>query len=105
MKKPGARPGFLGGREAYFLLSGTQVVVLLSYLNPGALLRLSLVAFMTKYILFLSFMVAWTAVNGTATSFSPAPRKPPTPTIKALPCPPGERRTSIRGRILWFAAP
>src|SRR6202161_4905862 len=100
MKKPGARPGFLGGREAYFLLSGTQVVVLLSYLKPGALLRLSLVAFMTKYILLLSFMVAWTAVNGTATSFSPAPRKPPTPTISVLIWPDLSTSTSMISPIL-----
>ena len=59
-------------------LSGTQVVVSLSYLNPGAAFRLSLVVFMTRYI-FLSFMVGCTASNATSTSFSPAPRKPPTP--------------------------
>jgi hypothetical protein len=35
---------------------------------------------MTKYHLLLFLLVTWTALKGTATSFSPIPRKPPTPT-------------------------
>ena len=44
---------------------------------------------------FLSFMVGCTASNGTATSFSPAPRKPPTPTISATIFPVLSTRTSL----------
>src|SRR5207237_469064 len=64
-------------------LSGIQAIALRSYLNPGALLRASFVVFMTAHHLLLSLVLKETAVNGTATSFSPMPRKPPAPTIRA----------------------
>ena len=51
-KEPGSRPGSFYNCLLHCLLccllSGTQVVELLSYLNPDALFRLSLVAFITK---------------------------------------------------------
>src|ERR1019366_1546349 len=75
-------------RRRYFeAASGTQEVFSLSYLNPGADLR-------------ASFMVSLTAENGTATSFSPAPRNPPTPTIRAVVRPSGETSTSMISPIL-----
>src|SRR5947207_1333870 len=68
--------------------SGIQVMALRSYLKPLAALSESLVAFITKYHLLLSLVVTCTALKGTATSFSPMPRKPPTPMIRALILPP-----------------
>ena len=65
---------FAEDETARYLFSGTQVVVSLLYVKPGALLRPSLVAFMTRYHLSLFSVVTCTAANGTATSFSPAPR-------------------------------
>jgi hypothetical protein len=65
------------------LLSGTQVVLSLSYLKPGASLSASLVVSSVRYAL-LSFVVALIELNFTATSFSPAPRKPPTAMIAVL---------------------
>ena len=63
----------------YLDLSDTQAVLSLSYLKPGADFKASFVVSMVRYVL-LFFVVCLTALNGTATSFSPAPRKPPTPT-------------------------
>jgi hypothetical protein len=54
-------PGsFRHSRQVFtgYLVSGTQLVVVRSYLKPGALLRLSLVVFMTRSILLL-LGVAW----------------------------------------------
>ena len=50
---------------------------------------------------FLSFMVGCTVSNGTATSFSPAPRKPPTPAIGATTFPDLSTKTSLMSRILF----
>src|ERR1700716_4357677 len=80
--------------------SGIQVIALRSYLNPFAVFNASLVEFMTRYHLLLSLVVAWTALNGTATSFSPIPRKPPTPTISASALPWRSIRTSMISPIL-----
>src|SRR6266436_3516573 len=80
--------------------SGIQVIALRSYLNPFALFSASLVEFITRYHLLLSLVVAWTALNGTATSFSPIPRKPPTPTISVVALPWRSTRTSMISPIL-----
>src|SRR5262249_3274542 len=64
------------------VLSGVQTIAVRSYLYPGAFFSASLVVFMTRYHLLLLLVVAWIAFCGTATYFSPAPRKPPAPTIK-----------------------
>src|SRR5262245_13898369 len=81
------RPATLRARLAGALLlydfSGTHWVLPRSYLYPGAPFKASLVVFMTRYHLSF-FFVPLTAWNGTATSFSPAPRKPPTPMMSAL---------------------
>ncbi len=53
---------------AFAPVSGTQVVVLESYLNPGADLSASLVVFMLKWTL-LSLIVCLMAPKSTATSF------------------------------------
>src|SRR5579883_841952 len=84
----------------YFWWSGTQVVVVRSYLKPGAFFSWSLVAFNTRYHLLLSLSVILTASKGTATSFSPAPRKPPTPTIREVTLPDLSSRTSVTSPIL-----
>src|SRR6516164_6670531 len=80
--------------------SGTQVIALRSYLKPLAFLRVSLLAFMTRYHLLLFLFVAWTALKGTATSFSPIPRKPPTPTMSAVALPSRSTSTSMISPIL-----
>src|ERR1051326_391074 len=110
-KSPSLRRGFCQVRlaaaaEGYLLLllferSGTQVVVCLSYFRPGADLSSSLLAFMVRRIV-LSLSVFLTASNLTATSFSPAPRKPPTLTIKALILPSESTSTSLISPILLF---
>src|SRR6476619_2457769 len=83
--------------------SGIQVMASRSYLNPLALFRASFVEFMTKYHLLLSLLVTWTALNATATSFSPIPRKPPTPTISAVTLPSRSTSTSMISPILLSA--
>src|SRR5262249_45633913 len=91
----GRIPDFQAGIRRLFgqRLSGTQVVVVVSYLTPGGPLSASLVVFMTRWTL-LSFVVAWPSSNGTATSFWPAPRNPPTPMISVLILPDLSTRTS-----------
>src|ERR1700730_6860550 len=61
--------------------SGIHVIAVRSYLYPGAFFNASFVVFITGYHLLLSLVLNWTALKGTATSFSPTPRNPPTPTI------------------------
>src|SRR5271165_2956255 len=80
--------------------SGIQVIALRSYLSPLAFLRASLVEFITRYHLLLFLVVARTALNGTATSFSPAPRKPPTPMTNPVTLPSRSTRTSSISPIL-----
>src|SRR5215467_2951337 len=82
------------------LSSGIHVIALRSYLKPLALLSASLVVLITKCHLLLSLVLAWTALNGTATSFSPAPRKPPTPMINAVALPSLSSSTSMISPIL-----
>src|SRR5450756_2732158 len=55
---------------------------------------------MTRYHLLLSFVVTRTASKGTATSFSPAPRNPPTPTMSAVIFPPLSTSTSLTAPTL-----
>src|ERR1700733_6413246 len=93
-------PRFEGLPKSYWGRSGTHLVASESYLKPGALLRLSLFVFITSHH-FLSFMVGCTASNGTATSFSPAPRKPPTATMRATTRPDLSTRTSLISPILF----
>src|SRR5262245_36444124 len=83
--------------------SGIQVIALRSYLNPLALLSASFVEFMTKYHLLLSLVVVRTESKGTATSFSPKPRKPPTPTMSAEILPSRSTSTSMISPILLSA--
>src|SRR5262249_49336866 len=85
---------------ACYCRSGPHVVVPESYLNPGASLSLSLVVFITSHH-FLSFIVGCTASKGTATSFSPAPKKPPTPTMSVAILPDLSTRTSLISPILF----
>src|ERR1700732_1038737 len=80
--------------------SGIHVILVRSYLNPFALFRASLVEFITRYHLLLSLLLTWTALKGTATSFSPAPRNPPTPTMSASIFPLGSTSTSMISPIL-----
>ena len=80
--------------------SGIRVIALRSYLNPFAVLSASLVAFITRYHLLLSLVVTCTALKGTATSFSPIPRKPPTPTMSAVTLPSRSTSTSLISPIL-----
>src|SRR5437016_9868746 len=63
--------------------SGIHFIALRSYLYPWAFCNASFVVFMTGYQLLLSFFLNRTASKGTATSFSPIPRNPPTPMIIA----------------------
>src|SRR5262245_15744258 len=83
--------------------SGIQVIALRSYLNPLALLSASFVEFMTRYHLLLSLVVVRTELKGTATSFSPMPRKPPTPTMSAGILPSRSTSTSMISPILLSA--
>src|SRR6185503_5095934 len=80
--------------------SGIQVIASRSYLNPFAAFSASFVEFITRYHLLLSLLVTWTALNGMATSFSPMPRKPPTPTISAVILPSRSTSTSMISPIL-----
>ena len=52
-------------------------------MNPGAVFNASLFVLRTNYHL-LSFSLARTDLKGTATSFSPMPRNPPTPMITTV---------------------
>src|SRR3984885_5043284 len=80
--------------------SGTQVVLALSYLKPGAFFNPSLVSSRVNH--HLSFRLAvFTDPNGTMTSFSPAPRKPPTPTTRPVTLPDLSTRTSSTSPILF----
>src|SRR6266478_4539696 len=83
--------------------SGIQVIALRSYLNPLALLSASFVEFMTRYHLLLSLVVVLTELKGTATSFSPMPRNPPTPTTSAVILPSRSTSTSMISPILLSA--
>src|SRR4029079_12787372 len=74
--------------------AGPHVIVLLSYANPGADFSASLVVSRVRYD-FPSFIFCVTDENGTATSFSPMPRKPPTLTMSACTFPSWDRRTSF----------
>src|SRR5437660_7199977 len=65
-------------------LTAIQVRLVRSNLYPGAWASTSLVEFMTSCQLLLSFFLNRIVSKATATSFSPTPRKPPTPTMKAL---------------------
>src|SRR5260221_14539150 len=65
------------------LYAGTHVAFARSYLYPAAVLRASFVVFIVSHPSPL-LSVAWTLSNGTATCFSPTPRKPPTDTMKAV---------------------
>src|SRR5712691_6424019 len=96
----GLGAGFVGPPVVAGAFSGTQAMALRSYLNPGAIFSASLVAFMTGYHLLLPLVLNWTALKWTATSFSPAPRKPPTPTINAVILPSLSTRTSMISPIL-----
>src|SRR5262249_38607870 len=80
--------------------SGIHVIALRSYLKPLAFLSRSLVAFMTRSPLLLFLFVPGTALKGTATSFSPIPRKPPTPTMSAVALPSRSTSTSMISPIL-----
>src|ERR1700751_110747 len=94
------------GDNAYFvLLSGTQLFLSRSYLNPGAFLSSSLVVSIVRCTL-LSFTLDLIELKFTATSFSPAPRKPPTPTIAALIWPPlgSTRKYMISPILLLFGS-
>src|SRR3954452_15686609 len=98
-------PRYLLGRRAGVPVvagasSGIQVIASRSYLNPLAAFSASFVEFITRYHLLLSLLVTWTALNGTATSFSPMPRKPPTPTISAVTLPSRSTSTSMISPIL-----
>src|SRR6202022_4895136 len=93
-----ARPGERE-RALFYFAAGIHVVLFLSYVNPGAVLRASLVVFKTRYHL-LFFSLACNALKGIATSFSPMPRNPPTPMIKAVTRPSLSIRTSSTSPIL-----
>src|SRR5262245_7181933 len=97
---PGLCEGAVGVPVVAGVSSGTHVIALRSYLKPLALLRASLVEFMTRYHLLLFLFVTWTALKGTATSFSPIPRKPPTPTMSAVALPSRSTSTSMISPIL-----
>src|SRR6476620_2077152 len=84
-------------RTDYF--SGTQVVLALSYLKPGAFLRSSLFSSSVNHHLSF-FLAVFTAVNGTITSFSPIPKKPPTPITSPVTLPDLSTRTSSISPIL-----
>src|SRR3974390_563154 len=85
-------------RSVVYLLSGTQVVLALSYLKPGAFFRSSLVSSRVSHHLSF-FLAVLTAVKGTMTSFSPAPRKPPTPMTSPVTFPDLSTRTSSTSPI------
>ena len=63
--------------------SGIQDLAVRSNLYPGAFFNASFVVFMTGYHLLVSLVLNCTALKWTLRSFSPIPRKPPTPTINA----------------------
>src|SRR3954447_6522964 len=96
----GAGAGAAGVPVVAGASSGVQVIALRSYLNPFAAFSASFVEFMTRYHLLLFLLVTWTASNGTATSFSPIPRKPPAPTISAVILPSRSTSTSMISPIL-----
>src|SRR5258705_11810381 len=65
--------------KSFQLYAGTHVAFARSYLYPAAVLRASFVVFIVSHLSPV-LSVAWTLSNGTATCFSPMPRKPPTDT-------------------------
>src|SRR5260221_11303939 len=74
--------------------AGIHVDFARSYLYPAAVLRASFVVFIVSRLSpFLS--VEWTLSNGTATCFSPMPRKRPTATMKAAIFPSLLTKTSV----------
>src|SRR5260370_36174121 len=84
--------------KSFQLYAGTHVAFARSYLYPAAVLRASFVVFIVSHLSpFLS--VAWTLSNGTATCFSPMPRKPPTATTKAAIFPSLFTKTSLSSPI------
>src|SRR6478609_3814936 len=82
-----------------YFFSGTQVVLARSYLKPGAPFRSSLVSSRDSHHLSF-FLAVLTALNGTMTSFSPAPRNPPTPMTRPVILPDLSTRTSSMSPIL-----
>src|SRR5581483_11280051 len=85
--------GVLFADQRLYLFAGTQAVLSRSYFRPGADFNSSFVVFIVSRFL-LSLEVILTAVKGTATSFSPAPRNPPTPMMSALIWPDSDTSTS-----------
>src|ERR1700731_4821516 len=85
--------------RTFYFAAGIHEVLVLSYVNPGAVFKASLVVFKTKYHL-LFFTLACTSLKGIATSFSPIARNPPTPMIKAVTLPSLSIRTSSMSPIL-----
>src|SRR3977135_2110695 len=81
-------------------LSGIHTIAVRSYLYPGAAFSASFVVFRTGHHLLLSLVLNWTALNGTATSFSPIPRNPPTATMSATMLPPFATSPSLIAPIL-----
>jgi hypothetical protein len=77
----------------------TQVPVAPSYLKPVAFISNSLVVFMVRYGL-PSFEVTRTELKDTATFFSPSPRNPPTPIMKATTLPSLSTNASLISPIL-----
>src|ERR1700704_5482565 len=86
--------------DGHRVSSGTHFISLRSYLKPLALLRASLFEFMTRYHLLLFLLVIWTALKGTTTSFSPIPRNPQTPMMRAVALPSRSTSTSMISPIL-----
>src|SRR3569832_1926807 len=84
-----------GGQVDYFayFFSGSQLVLVLLYLKPVELFRLSFDSSSVRYHL-SSFLLDFTAEKGTITSFSPAPRKPPTPMTRPVILPDWSTSTS-----------
>src|SRR2546421_10862399 len=76
--------GVMGPPVVAGAFSGIHVIAVRSYLYPGAAFSASFVVLMIGHHLLLSFVLNCTELKGTATSFSPAPRNPPTPTISAM---------------------
>src|ERR1700752_732337 len=72
-----------GVSRTYLFFSGSHVVLVLLYLKPAEFFRLSFDSSSVRYHL-SSFLADFTAEKGTMTSFSPAPRKPPTPTTRPV---------------------
>src|SRR5262249_5835727 len=88
--------------ERIYDLAGTQAVFSLSKVKPGADFSASLFVSSVRYQS-PSFISALTASSGTATSFWPAPRKPPTPMISPVTWPLSPMITSSTVPILSFA--